>query len=50
MMADNLAGAAMMAGHPNKADILNLRNLTYSIQVGQTDNAYDRANWGKVYI
>jgi poly(3-hydroxybutyrate) depolymerase len=34
MMADSLAGAAMMAGHPNNAEICNLRNITFSIQVG----------------
>lgn len=34
MMADLLAGAAMMAGHPNKAEVYNLRNLAFSIQVG----------------
>jgi poly(3-hydroxybutyrate) depolymerase len=50
MMADMLAGAAMMAGHPNKADVYNLRNLAFSIQVGGHDKAYDRANWGKVYM
>lgn len=50
MLADMLAGAAMMAGHPNRADCYNLRNLTFSVQVGENDNAYDRANWGKVYI
>jgi poly(3-hydroxybutyrate) depolymerase len=50
MMADLLAGAAMMAGHPNKADVYNLRNLAFSIQVGGQDHAYDRANWGKVYM
>jgi hypothetical protein len=40
----------MMAGHPNKADVYNLRNLAFSIQVGENDSAYDRGNWGKVYI
>lgn len=34
MMADVLAGAAMMAGHPNKAEVYNLRNLAFSVQVG----------------
>lgn len=33
-MADHLAGAAMMAGHPNKINIVNLRNIAFSIQVG----------------
>jgi len=34
MMADVLAGAAMMAGHPNRADVYNLRNIAFSVQVG----------------
>lgn len=34
MMADLLAGAAMMAGHPNRAPIYNMRNLTFAIHVG----------------
>jgi poly(3-hydroxybutyrate) depolymerase len=34
MMADYLAGAAMMAGHPNRADVYNLRNIAFSVQVG----------------
>ena len=34
MMADVLAGAAMMAGHPNRADVYNLRNISFSVQVG----------------
>lgn len=34
MMADYLAGAAMMAGHPNHAEIYNMRNLAFSIQLG----------------
>lgn len=50
MMADGLAGAAMMAGHPNRADVYNLRNIGFSVQVGEGDHAYDRANWGRVYI
>jgi len=34
MIADLIAGAAMMAGHPNQADCYNLRNIAFSIQVG----------------
>ena len=49
-MADQLAGAAMMAGHPNNAAIWNLRNIAFSVQVGQLDHAYDRSNWCKAYI
>ena len=50
MMADYLAGAAMMAGHPNNASIWNLRNIAFSVQVGGLDHAYDRSNWCKAYI
>lgn len=34
MMADFLAGAAMMAGHPNKADCYNMRNICFCIHLG----------------
>ena len=40
--ADRLAAASMMAGHPNDANPLGLRNLPFSIQVGGNDAAYDR--------
>jgi hypothetical protein len=43
-MADHFAAAAMMAGHPNDASPLGLRNLPFAIQVGANDNAFDRAN------
>lgn len=33
-MADYLAGGAMMAGHPNGVNLINLRNVAYSIQLG----------------
>jgi len=41
-MADRLAGAAMMAGHPNDASPLGLRNLPYTIHVGQNDTPFKR--------
>lgn len=41
-MADWLAAAAMMAGHPNDASPLGLRNLPFAIQVGAEDSAYNR--------
>lgn len=51
-MADRWAAASMMAGHPNDASPLNLRNLPFAIHMGALDNAYDRNNiaqtWGKV--
>jgi len=50
-MADRWAGAAMMAGHPNDASPLGLRNLPFVIQVGANDAAYRRnavaAKWGR---
>jgi len=50
-MADRLAAASMMAGHPNDASPLGLRNLPFAIQVGANDAAYKRnevaAEWGK---
>jgi hypothetical protein len=33
-MADFLAGAAMMAGHPNGINLYNIRNIGFSIHVG----------------
>jgi poly(3-hydroxybutyrate) depolymerase len=50
-MADRWAAAAMMAGHPNDADPLSLRNVPFALQVGGNDTAYNRnkvaADWGK---
>lgn len=41
-MADRFAAAAMMAGHPNEARLLSLRNLPFAIFMGGKDAAYDR--------
>ena len=41
-MADRFAAASMMAGHPNDASPLGLRNLPFSIHVGAVDNGFDR--------
>lgn len=41
-MADQLAAASMMAGHPNDASLLGLRNLPFSIFMGGDDAAYNR--------
>jgi predicted esterase len=41
-MADQLAAAAMMAGHPNETSPLGLRNLPFAIHVGGKDAAYNR--------
>lgn len=48
-LADHLAGAAMMAGHPNNTNLLNCRNIAFSVQVGGNDSAYNRANQGILY-
>ena len=41
-MADRFAAASMMAGHPNDASPLGLRNLPFRIFVGGRDTAYKR--------
>lgn len=50
-MADELAAASMMAGHPNDASPLGLRNIGFTIHVGALDGAYNRnkvaGEWGK---
>ncbi len=48
---DRWAAASMMAGHPNDASPLGLRNVPFVIQVGANDAAYHRnavaAEWGR---
>ena len=50
-MADRFAAAAMMAGHPNETSPIGLRNIAFTIHMGENDSAYDRNNvaidWGK---
>jgi poly(3-hydroxybutyrate) depolymerase len=50
-MADRWAAASMMAGHPNDASPIGLRNVPFIIQVGAKDSAYHRntvaVEWGK---
>ena len=41
-MADRWAAAAMMAGHPNDASPLGLRNLGFALHMGARDGAYKR--------
>lgn len=41
-MADRLAAAAMMAGHPNETSPLGLRNLPFALHMGGKDGAYRR--------
>lgn len=49
-MADRFAAASMMAGHPNDASPLGLRNLPFAIFSGAQDGAYNRnkvaIQWG----
>lgn len=47
-MADRLAAAAMMAGHPNEVTPVNLRNIGFTVHMGALDEAYNRntiAKW-----
>ncbi len=50
-MADRLAAAAMMAGHPNESRPEGLRNIAFTIHMGANDSAYNRnriaAEWGQ---
>ncbi|MDP7006012.1 MAG: hypothetical protein QF718_07370, partial [Phycisphaerales bacterium] len=46
-MADRLAAAGMMAGHPNETVPDGLRNIGFALHVGAEDNAYDRNKIGK---
>jgi hypothetical protein len=41
-MADRLAGAGMMAGHPNETKPDGLRNVAFALHMGEEDGAYDR--------
>jgi dienelactone hydrolase len=41
-MADRFAAAAMMAGHPNEAQLFGLRNLPFAIFMGANDAAHNR--------
>ena len=49
-MADRFAAAAMSAGHPNEASPLGLRNIAFTIHMGENDYLYDRnkvaVQWG----
>jgi hypothetical protein len=40
----------MMAGHPNNAELFNMRNISFSIQVGGHDAAYERNDHARNYI
>ena len=49
-MADRFAAAAMSAGHPNEASPLGLRNIPFTIHMGELDHLYNRnkvaIDWG----
>lgn len=40
----------MMAGHPNGVNLINIRNIAFSIQVGEKDDAFNRHYEGVKYI
>ena len=48
-MADKLAAAGMMAGHPNETKPDGLRNIGFALHMGEQDGMYDRnkiaENW-----
>ena len=46
-MADKLAAAGMMAGHPNETVPDGLRNIGFALHVGGDDTAYDRNKIGE---
>ena len=50
-MADRFAAAAMSAGHPNDSSPLGLRNIAFTIHMGENDSLYNRngmaIKWGK---
>ena len=50
-MADRWAAASMMAGHPGDSAAESLRNLPFTIHMGELDKPYNRnkkaANWKK---
>jgi len=48
-MADRLAAASMMAGHPNESSPLGLRNLPFALHVGANDSAYNRNKIAREY-
>jgi len=41
-MADKLAAAGMMAGHPNETKPDGLRNIGFALHMGEKDGMYDR--------
>ena len=48
-MADQIAAASMSAGHPNNANPYGLRNIGFTIHMGQFDTAYNRAGVAEMW-
>ncbi len=48
-MADRLAAASMMAGHPNETSPLGLRNIGFALHVGAEDGGYNRNKIAKEF-
>ena len=48
-MADRFAAASMMAGHPNEASPLGLRNLPFALHMGANDSADNRNQVAREY-
>ena len=48
-MADQLAAAAMMAGHPNETKPDSLRNLPFALHVGANDTPFKRNEIGAAW-
>ena len=48
-LADRFAAASMMAGHPNEASPVGLRNLPFAIHVGALDKGYKRNEVAKTW-
>ena len=46
-LADRLAAAAMMAGHPNESRPEGLRNIGFALHMGALDSAYNRNSVAK---
>ena len=49
-LADRFAAAAMMAGHPNDASPLGLRNLPFAVFMGGDDAAFNRNSIAQSWV
>ncbi|MDR1859375.1 MAG: alpha/beta hydrolase [Bacteroidales bacterium] len=48
-MADRWAAASMMAGHPGRVSLLNVRNIGFMLWMGANDAAYSRNQEARKY-